>query len=87
MGARCYRSILSVVHCSRVDKAILAYRLLLFSGRSLIRLSETSLLRLGIVHPEHRQAIWREIAKLRLKTNILLLRDLERRQQQQQQLN
>ena len=51
------------------------------SGRSLIRLSENSLLRLGVVHPEHRQAIWREISKLRLRTNILLLKDLERRQQ------
>jgi hypothetical protein len=52
-------------------------------------LNENSLLRLGIVHPEHRQAIWREIAKLRLRTNILMLTDLERRgdavQQQQQQ--
>ena len=55
------------------------------AGRSLIRLSENSLLRLGIVHPEHRQAIWREIAKLRLRTNILLLRDLERRQQLESQ--
>ena len=38
-----------------------------------------------IVHPEHRQAIWREIAKLRLRTNIVFLRDLERRSLQQQQ--
>ncbi len=58
----------------------------MFPGRTLVRLSENSLLRLGIVHPEHRQAVWREIAKLRLRTNILLLRDAERRQQQQQQL-
>ena len=56
-----------------------------FTGRSLIRLSENSLLRLGIVHPEHRQAIWREISKLRLKTNILLLKDLERSHLEQQQ--
>ena len=47
-----------------------------------MRLSENSLLRLGIVHPEHRQAIWREISKLRLRTNILLLKDLEREKQQ-----
>lgn len=55
------------------------------TGCSLVRLSENSLLRLGIVHPEHRQAIWREIAKLRLRTNIVFLRDLERRSLQQQQ--
>jgi len=57
------------------------------TGRSLIRLSEISLLRLGIANPEHRQAIWREIAKLRLRTNILLLRDLERRQQQEAEVH
>lgn len=33
---------------------------LLRQGRSLVRLSENSLLRLGIVHPEHRQVTERE---------------------------
>ena len=58
-----------------------------FIGRSLVRLNENSLLRIGIAHPEHRQDILREIAKLRLRTNIIQLRDLDRRQlvQQQQQ--
>jgi hypothetical protein len=46
----------------------------------LVRLTENSLLRLEIVNPEHRQAILREISKLRLRTNILLLKDMERRQ-------
>ncbi|XP_059094101.1 protein aveugle-like [Tigriopus californicus] len=50
------------------------------TGPSLLRLNESSLLRLGIFHPEHRQAIWREITKLRLRTNILILRELEREQ-------
>ena len=39
-------------------------------GRSLIRLTDNSLLRLEIVNPEHRQAILREIAKLRLRGKI-----------------
>jgi len=44
-----------------------------------VRMNENSLMRLGIVHPEHRQYIWREIAKLRLRSSILYLRDQERR--------
>lgn len=52
-----------------------------------MRLNENSLLRLEIVIPEHRQAILREISKLRLRTNILLLKDMEKKSQiaQQQQ--
>ena len=53
---------------------------ILISGRSLVRLGENSLLRLGVVHPEHRQAILRAVAKLRLRSNIVLLRDIERKQ-------
>jgi len=49
------------------------------TGRCLVRMNENSLMRLGIVHPEHRQFIWREIAKLRLRSSILYLRDQERR--------
>ena len=48
-----------------------------------MRLTENSLLRLEIVIPEHRQAILREISKLRLRTNILLLKDMEMKQQAQ----
>lgn len=47
------------------------------TGRSLVRLTDNSLLRLEIVIPEHRQAILREISKLRLRSNILLLKDRE----------
>merc|ERR1712173_231942 len=32
------------------------------TGRSLVRLNENSLLRLGIVHPEHRQVILKQIS-------------------------
>lgn len=49
------------------------------TGRCLVRMNENSLMRLGIIHPEHRQFIWREIAKLRLRSSILDLRDQERR--------
>jgi len=49
------------------------------TGRCLVRMTENSLMRLGIIHPDHRQFIWREIAKLRLRSSILYLRDQERR--------
>uniref|UniRef100_A0A1B6MMI4 SAM domain-containing protein n=1 Tax=Graphocephala atropunctata TaxID=36148 RepID=A0A1B6MMI4_9HEMI len=49
------------------------------TGRSLIRLNETTLFRLGIHNADHRQEIWREIIKLRLKTAILEIKDLEHR--------
>lgn len=35
--------------------------------------------RLGITDASHREAIWREILKLRLKTDIIEIRDLQRR--------
>ena len=60
------------------------YKTRFFPGRSLVRLTENSLLRLEIVIPEHRQAILREIAKLRLRGNILLLKDMEMREVQTQ---
>lgn len=57
------------------------------TGRSLMRLSENSLLRIGVVHPEHRQEILRKISQQRIKSNMLLLRDMERRQQNEEQQN
>ncbi|RZC32965.1 transport Sec31A [Asbolus verrucosus] len=49
------------------------------TGRTLIRINDNSLLRLGIADVDHREAIWREILKLRLKTDIMEIRDLQRR--------
>ncbi|XP_018323583.1 protein aveugle [Agrilus planipennis] len=49
-------------------------------GRALLRLNDNSLLRLGIKDSNHREAIWREILKLRLKTDIMEIRDLQRRE-------
>jgi len=40
------------------------------TGRSLVRLNENSLLRLGIVHPQHRQEILLNINKLRVKSVV-----------------
>ena len=45
----------------------------------MVRISESTLIRMGIDQPKHRQEIWREIMKLRLKTDIIEIRDLERR--------
>lgn len=49
------------------------------TGRVLLRINENILLRLGIENEEHRMDIWREIMKLHLKTDILEIRDIERR--------
>jgi hypothetical protein len=42
-----------------------------------MRLREDSLSRMGIVNNEHRDAILREVLKLRLKSYIMEIRDLE----------
>nr|XP_018904074.1 PREDICTED: protein aveugle isoform X2 [Bemisia tabaci] len=49
------------------------------TGRALVRMTENKLIRLGIQDSKDRQEIWREIMKLRLKTDILEIRDLERK--------
>ncbi|GJQ83658.1 putative SAM domain (Sterile alpha motif) [Trypoxylus dichotomus] len=49
------------------------------TGRSLLRITDNTLLRIGIMNAEHRDGIWREILKLKLKTDIVELKDLESR--------
>ncbi|XP_043249631.1 protein aveugle [Colletes gigas] len=49
------------------------------TGRVLLRINENILLRLGIDNEEHRMDIWREIMKLHLKTDMLEIKDIERR--------
>lgn len=49
------------------------------TGRVLLRTNENILLRLGIENESHRMDIWREIMKLHLKTDMLEIRDIERR--------
>ncbi|XP_021946373.1 protein aveugle [Folsomia candida] len=47
------------------------------NGRSLLRMNSAALERMGILDERHRQDIWREIIKLKLKSDILEIRDLE----------
>ncbi|XP_046444542.1 protein aveugle-like [Daphnia pulex] len=48
-------------------------------GRALLRMNDISLERLGIHNADHREEIWRQITKLRLKADILEMKDMERR--------
>jgi len=48
-------------------------------GRALLRMNDVSLERLGINNADHREEIWRQITKLRLKSDILEMKDMERR--------
>ena len=80
-----YRKLIS--RFSDLEKSLIVCKhsinfIVFFSGRSLVRLTDNSLLRLEIVITEHRQAILREISKLRLRSNILLLKDIEMKQKQ-----
>lgn len=47
------------------------------TGRSLVRLNDVSLEKMGIKDATHRDELYREILKLKLKSNILEMRDLE----------
>uniref|UniRef100_A0A336MVQ8 CSON004858 protein n=1 Tax=Culicoides sonorensis TaxID=179676 RepID=A0A336MVQ8_CULSO len=47
------------------------------TGRTLLRLTDDALYRMGIQNNEHRNAIYFEIAKQKLKEDILTIRDLE----------
>lgn len=47
------------------------------SGKALIHMNDESLIRLGINDTAHRDAIWREILKLKLKADIQELKEIE----------
>lgn len=47
------------------------------TGCALLRLSDDALRRMGIINNQDREAIWREILKQRLKTDIIEIRDME----------
>jgi len=49
------------------------------TGRSLVRLNSESLSRMGISNPDHRDELCRSILKLKLKSDILDLKDMEKR--------
>jgi len=48
------------------------------TGRALLRITDYSLQRMGITDNRDREAIWKEILKQRLKTDIMEIRDMER---------
>lgn len=47
------------------------------TGRTLVRMTETTLQNLGITKDDHREELWQEILKLRLKIDILEMREME----------
>ena len=49
------------------------------NGKALVGLSQGTLLRLGITNPEDRDAIWRQILKLRLKADIQEMKEIQMR--------
>jgi hypothetical protein len=49
------------------------------TGRSMVRLNDESLLKMGIKDARHRDDLLRTILKLKLKSDILDLKDLERK--------
>ena len=49
------------------------------TGRSLVRITDSTLERMGITDAGHRDDIQRSILKLKLKTDIIEIKDLERK--------
>lgn len=49
------------------------------NGKTLVGLSQGTLLRLGVTSAEHRDAIWRQILKLRLKADIQEMKEIQMR--------
>ena len=47
------------------------------TGKCLIRMTEATLIRLGIKDPDHRGAIWREILKVKLKADTQEMMEIE----------
>jgi len=49
------------------------------TGRSLVRITDSTLERMGISDPDHRDNILNTILKLKLKTDIIEIKDLEKK--------
>ncbi|XP_055305652.1 protein aveugle [Sitodiplosis mosellana] len=64
-------------HCSEYHQYNELFLQHEITGRALLRLNDNSLQRMGIQNNRDREAIWREIVKQRLKTDIMEIRDLE----------
>ncbi|XP_022916775.1 protein aveugle [Onthophagus taurus] len=66
-------------HCADYQKYLGMFAQHEITGRSLLRITENTLLRIGIIDSDDRNAIWREILKLKLKTDIVEIKDMESR--------
>lgn len=80
-----YNELFSQVHFEQIyvnDESFMRFFLFAekheITGCALLRLSDSALERMGIENNHHREAIWREIVKQRLKTDIMEMRDMER---------
>ena len=51
------------------------------TGRSLVRMNEATLARMAVSNPAHRDELCRAILKQKLKSDILDLKDLEKKSQ------
>jgi len=64
-------------HCGEYLKYAELFMQHEITGRALLRVTDNSLQRMGIENNRDREAIWREIVKQRLKTDIMEIRDME----------
>ncbi|KAL7736471.1 hypothetical protein ACLKA6_019672 [Drosophila palustris] len=65
-------------HCGEYTKYEHLFAKHDITGRALLRITDSSLQRMGVTDNRDREAIWREIVKQRLKTDIMEIRDMER---------
>ncbi|EDW60955.1 protein aveugle [Drosophila novamexicana] len=65
-------------HCGEYKSYVELFRVHDITGRALLRITDSSLQRMGVTDNRDREAIWREIVKQRLKTDIMEIRDMER---------
>ncbi|TMW48897.1 hypothetical protein DOY81_006015 [Sarcophaga bullata] len=65
-------------HCSEYLEYLELFSKHEITGRALLRINDSSLQRMGVTNNRDREAIWREIVKQRLKTDIMEIRDMER---------
>lgn len=65
-------------HCGEYQQYLELFSKHEITGRALLRINDYSLQRMGISDSADREAIFREILKQRLKTDIMEIRDMER---------
>lgn len=72
-----YWLILSGRHLQEFERYSHLFQNNSITGKALIRLNDDSLRRMGIENDQDRDAIYKEILKQRLKTDIMEIKDLE----------